>query len=48
MYDSSNVALALKLDTRFLTADWQLLRRLRGKYARAAFDISKARLLPMG
>ncbi len=48
MYDSSYVALALKLDTRFLTADRQLLRKLRGKYARAAFDISKARLLPMG
>ncbi len=42
IYDGSYVALALKLDTKLLTADKQLLRRLKGKYAKAAIDIAKA------
>ncbi len=41
IYDSSYVALALKLDTKLLTADKKLLKRLKGKYAKAAIDITK-------
>ncbi len=42
IYDSSYVGLALKLNTQLLTADRQLIRKLRGKYAKLAVHISDA------
>jgi predicted nucleic acid-binding protein len=41
IYDSSYVALALKLETEFFTADGRLVKKLKGEYAERTRHISE-------